>query len=172
MAKHKNSLQFAALPWRLDDRGMRQIMLLTSRGTHRWVVPKGWPMKGKKPGEVAAQEAFEEAGLRGTIVGKKPLGNFYYPKRLPHRNILCEVRVYLFRVEQQLEVWPEMSQRETKWFDANEAAELVDESGLAAIIERFAGSQVRFFAYRRRKRRAELRSRAFFKKVAEQDDWI
>lgn len=129
-------------------------------------------MKGKKPGEVAAQEAFEEAGLRGTIVGKKPLGNFYYPKRLPHRNILCEVRVYLFRVEQQLEVWPEMSQRETKWFDANEAAELVDESGLAAIIERFAGSQVRFFAYRRRKRRAELRSRAFFKKVAEQDDWI
>jgi hypothetical protein len=49
MAKHKKSLQFAALPWRLDDKGMRQIMLLTSRETHRWVIPKGWPMKGKKP---------------------------------------------------------------------------------------------------------------------------
>lgn len=152
MAKHKNALQFAALPWRLDDRGMRQIMLLTSRETLRWVIPKGWPMKGKKPAEVAAREAFEEAGLIGKIVGKKPLGNFHYPKRLKHRTVLCEVRVYLFRVEQQLEAWPEKSQRETKWLDANEAAELVDESGLAAIIERFTGSQVRFFAFRREKR--------------------
>ena len=104
MAKHKHSLQFAALPWRLDDSGMRQIMLLTSRGTHRWVIPKGWPMKGKKPAEVAAQEAFEEAGLPFIIVGKKPLGNFHYPKRLAHQIIICEVRVYLFRVEQQLSV--------------------------------------------------------------------
>jgi 8-oxo-dGTP pyrophosphatase MutT (NUDIX family) len=162
MAKHKHSLQFAALPWRLDDRGMRQIMLLTSRETHRWVIPKGWPMKGKKPVEVAAQEAFEEAGLVGTIVSKKPLGNFFYPKRLTHHTILCEVRVFLFRVEQQRETWPEMMQRETKWFDANEAAELVDESGLAAIIERFAGSQIRFFAFRRGKHRvhpAHLKNR-------------
>jgi 8-oxo-dGTP pyrophosphatase MutT (NUDIX family) len=156
MAKHKESLQFAALPWRLDGRGMRQIMLLTSRETQRWVIPKGWPMKGKKPAEVATQEAFEEAGLLGKIVGKKPLGIFHYPKRLTHRTDLCEVRVYLFRVEQQLEMWPEMKQRETRWFDANEAAERVDESGLAAIIERFAGSQVRFFAFRRAKRRAHL----------------
>lgn len=156
MAKHTKSLQFAALPWRLDERGMRQIMLLTSRETHRWVIPKGWPMKGKKPAEVAAQEAFEEAGLIGKIVGKKPLGNFHYPKRLTHHTILCEVRVYLFRVEQQREAWPEMSQRETRWFDANEAAGLVDESGLAAIIERFAGSQVRFFTFRREKDRAHL----------------
>lgn len=155
MAKHKDSLQFAALPWRLDNSGMRQIMLLTSRETHRWVISKGWPMKGRKPAEVAAQEAFEEAGLLGNIVGKKPLGNYHYPKRLAHQTILCEVRVYLFRVEQQLQVWPEMNQRETKWFDANDAAELVDESGLAAIIERFAGSQVRFFAFRREKRRAQ-----------------
>jgi 8-oxo-dGTP pyrophosphatase MutT (NUDIX family) len=162
MAKHKYSRQFAALPWRLDDRGMRQIMLLTSRETHRWVIPKGWPMKGKKPAEVAAQEAFEEAGILGDIVGKKPLGNFHYPKRLAHTTILCEVRVYLFRVEQQLEVWPEMSQRETKWFDANEAAELVDEGGLAAIIRRFAGSQVRFFAFRREKRPARAGRRRPF----------
>ena len=116
-------------------------------------------MRGKKPAEVAAQEAFEEAGLLRKIIGKKPLGNFHYPKRLTNQTILCEVRVYLFRVEQQLEMWPEMSQRETKWFDANEAAELVDESGLAAIIERFAGSQVRFFAFRRGKRRSHFKGR-------------
>jgi 8-oxo-dGTP pyrophosphatase MutT (NUDIX family) len=131
-------------------------MLLTSRETRRWVIPKGWPMKGKKPAEVAAQEAFEEAGLVGQIIGKKPLGIFHYPKRLTRRTDLCEVRVYLFRVEQQLEVWPEIEQRETRWFDAHEAAELVDESGLAAIIGRFAGSRVRFFAFRRTKHRAHV----------------
>jgi 8-oxo-dGTP pyrophosphatase MutT (NUDIX family) len=153
MTKHEDSLQFGALPWRLDENGMRQIMLLTSRQTHRWVIPKGWPMKGRKPAEVAAQEAFEEAGVVGKIIGKKPLGNFHYPKRLTHRTILCEVRVYPFRVEQQLDMWPEKSLRETRWFDANEAAELVDESGLAAIIERFSGARVRFFAFRRERRR-------------------
>src|ERR1700761_6394520 len=160
MPKRKDALQYAVLPWRLDERGMRQVMLVTSRETRRWVIPKGWPMKGRKPAAVAAQEAFEEAGLVGTIVGKKPLGSFHYPKRLTNKTILCEIRVYLFHVEQQLEVWPEKGQRETKWFDAKEAAELVDEGGLAAIIDRFAGSQVRFFAFRlgkRRVRRAEAR---------------
>jgi 8-oxo-dGTP pyrophosphatase MutT (NUDIX family) len=152
MAKHKDSLQFAALPWRLDERGMRQIMLLTSRETQRWVIPKGWPMKGKKPAEVAAQEAMEEAGLTGTIVGKKPIGSYHYPKRLPNGVVLCEVRVYLLRVE--------------RWFDAEHAADLVDESGLASIIERFAGSRVRFFAFRRGKRRDLLKGRALRQALA------
>jgi 8-oxo-dGTP pyrophosphatase MutT (NUDIX family) len=57
MAKHKFDTQFAALPWRLSERGIREIMLLTSRDTNRWVIPKGWPMKKRKPPEVARQEA-------------------------------------------------------------------------------------------------------------------
>lgn len=149
MAKHKsgNPIQFAALPWRIGDGGTRQVMLLTSRGTHRWVIPKGWPMKGRKPAEVASQEAYEEAGLLGGIVGKRPLGNFHYEKQLAKTTVLCQVRVFLFRVERQLEDWPEKSQRETKWFDATEAATLVEEGGLAEIIERFAGSYVRFVRF-------------------------
>ena len=73
MAKRKldGSLQFAALPWRLSERGTREVLLLTSRETHRWVVPKGWPMRGRKPAEVASQEAYEEAGLIGQVIGKR-----------------------------------------------------------------------------------------------------
>ena len=114
MAKHKfdGTLQFAALPWRIGEGGTRQIMLLTSRETHRWVIPKGWPMKGRKPAEVASQEAYEEAGLIGQVVGKRPLGNFHYEKRLAKRAIICEVRVFLFRVERQLDNWPEKGERE------------------------------------------------------------
>src|ERR1700754_5037011 len=140
MAKQKDSLQFAALPWRLDERGMRQIMLLTSRETQRWVIPKGWPMKGKKPAEVARQEAYEEAGLLGDIVGRRPLGSYFYAKRLAQGDVLTEVTVFSLRVRRQLPDWPEKLEREARWFDANEAAALVDEGALAEIISRFAGS--------------------------------
>jgi 8-oxo-dGTP pyrophosphatase MutT (NUDIX family) len=158
MAKRKlnRALQFGALPWRISAQGTRQVMLLTSRETHRWVIPKGWPMKGRKPTEVATQEAYEEAGLVGQIVSKRPLGSFHYEKRLAKRTILCEVRVFLFRVERQLEAWPEKGARETRWFDAADATACVEEGGLAEIISRFAGSYVRFVAYKKPRHRRTL----------------
>ncbi|WP_158923400.1 NUDIX hydrolase [Acidisphaera sp. S103] len=148
MAKHNSdgTTQFAALPWRLSPGGTRQVMLLTSRETHRWVIPKGWPMKGRKPAEAAAQEAYEEAGLIGHI-DKRPIGNFHYPKRLPDGEVLCQVWVFLFRVERQLDNYREKGQRETKWFDAEEAVDLVEEGGLAEIIDRFSGSYARLIVY-------------------------
>jgi 8-oxo-dGTP pyrophosphatase MutT (NUDIX family) len=150
MAKHGlGDIQFGTLPWRLGEGGRREVMLLTSRETRRWVIPKGWPMKGHKPAEAAKQEAYEEAGLIGHIVGNQPLGSFHYLKRLVAKERLCQVRVYSFRVERQLDDWPEKSQRETKWFDPTEAATLVEEVGLAGIIERFAGSYVRYVTLRR-----------------------
>jgi 8-oxo-dGTP pyrophosphatase MutT (NUDIX family) len=141
MAKHepKGDRQYAVLPWRIGESGEREIMLLTSRETRRWVIPKGWPMKGKKPAQAAAQEAYEEAGLIGEIVGKRPIGTYHYSKRTEQSDLLCEVRVYLLRVEKQLEDWPEKQHRSTAWFDAAKAAELVNEGALALIIARFAG---------------------------------
>jgi 8-oxo-dGTP pyrophosphatase MutT (NUDIX family) len=141
--------QFGTLPWRIGEGGLREVLLLTSRETHRWIIPKGWPMKGRKPAEVASLEAFEEAGLVGHIVGKRPLGSFHYEKKLTKKERLCQVRVFSFRVERQLDDWPEKKQRETKWFDASEAATLVEEAGLAGIIDRFAGSYVRFVTFRK-----------------------
>ena len=81
-------------------------------------------------------------------MGRRPIGSFHYEKQLTKQGRLCQVRVFSFRVERQLEDWPEKTQRETKWFDAAEAATLVDEVGLAGIIDRFAGSYVRFVAFR------------------------
>jgi 8-oxo-dGTP pyrophosphatase MutT (NUDIX family) len=122
MAKHGfRDTQFAALPWRIGEGGRREVMLLTSRETQRWVIPKGWPMKGRKPSEAASREAYEEAGLIGHIVSKRPLGNFHYQKKLTKKERLCQVRVFSFRVERQLNDWPEKTQRETKWFDATES---------------------------------------------------
>jgi 8-oxo-dGTP pyrophosphatase MutT (NUDIX family) len=151
--KFERALQFAALPWRIGERGTREVMLLTSRDTRRWVIPKGWPMKGRKPAEVAGQEAYEEAGLLGHVVGKRPIGHFHYANRLGKRTIICEVRVLLFRVERQADDWPEKANRECKWFDAKEAAAMVEEGGLAEILDRFSGSQVRFVQHLHRRSR-------------------
>jgi 8-oxo-dGTP pyrophosphatase MutT (NUDIX family) len=53
--------------------------LVTTRRTKRWIIPKGWPIKGLKPSKTAAREAFEEAGVSGRV-GAKPLGVFTYEK--------------------------------------------------------------------------------------------
>ncbi len=137
VAPTKPRLQYAALPFREGER--LEIMLISSRETRRWVVPKGWPIKGAKPHFVAAIEAMEEAGLLGKI-SKKPIGAYHYVKRLRNgAGLLCEVRVFPFRVARQRKNWPERSQRTTKWFDAFEAAELVHEPGLQGLIRGFAG---------------------------------
>jgi 8-oxo-dGTP pyrophosphatase MutT (NUDIX family) len=133
-------MQYAALPFRMGPDGRPQVLLLTSRETKRWVIPKGWPMRGKKPREVAAQEAFEEAGLIGSMIGKQPAGSFHYAKELASgESILCQVKVFLLLVEQQVDDWPEREQRETRWFGAVDAAALVEEGGLAEILRRAMG---------------------------------
>ncbi len=112
-----------------------QVLLLTSRGTRRWVIPKGWPIRRLSPGATAAREAYEEAGLEGRIVSETPIGRYVYDKDLggdAHARV--EVSVFFLRVSRQLDNWPEQAERETQWFDPEQAADLVGEPGLAAIL--------------------------------------
>ena len=122
-----------ALPLRFED-GDPLVMLVTSRGTRRWVIPKGWPMKGKKNWAAAAQEAKEEAGVIGTTY-KKPVGEFRYFKRRAGSFDLCRVEVYVLGVEKQLAAFREKGQRESIWFPLETAAGLVEEPGLAALLQ-------------------------------------
>ena len=109
-------------------------MLVTSRETRRWVIPKGWIEKRHSPAAQAAQEAFEEAGIRGRI-GKAPIGHYAYPKRLANgASVTCEVEVYPLEVERLLERWPEMAERERRWFTLAEAAAAVQEGGLCSLM--------------------------------------
>jgi 8-oxo-dGTP pyrophosphatase MutT (NUDIX family) len=78
--KMRDHIQFGALPFRITATGRLKIMMLTSRETRRWVIPKGWPIKGLKPHEVAVREAYEEAGLVGRIASKRPIGISHYEK--------------------------------------------------------------------------------------------
>ena len=117
-----------------EREGEVQVLLVTSRETHRWVLPKGWTEKRTPPHVQAAREAYEEAGLVGETA-PKPLGSYTYEKRLPgERIVLCKVDVYPMRVERQLEDWPERHQRRTSWFTLSQAAMAVEEGGLAILL--------------------------------------
>ena len=127
-------LQYAALPYRKCADGRLEVMLITSRGTGRWVIPKGWPVAELTPHESAAREAFEEAGVVGRIT-EHPIGKYDYGKELDAGScVVCAVKVFGLEVEQQLPSWPEQSQRRTQWFDATEAANAVREPELSGIF--------------------------------------
>ncbi len=132
--------QYAALPYRFGASGKLEIMVMTSRRSHRWIIPKGWPVKGLSPERTAEREAFEEAGIIGKV-DSNPIGRFYYRKLVEKadRVIDCEVTVFPMRVSDQLSTWPEAGQREVQWLPANAAAALVDDVGLGEIIDHAPG---------------------------------
>jgi 8-oxo-dGTP pyrophosphatase MutT (NUDIX family) len=131
----KPRTQFAALPTAVRA-GQLQVMLITSRETRRWVIPKGWPEPNHSPSELAAREAYEEAGIVGRIA-PVPLGSYRYDKRLTARKAVpCVVEVYRLEVERELADWPERRQRDRRWLRPSEAAPLVAEAGLAELLLR------------------------------------
>ncbi|MDD7910129.1 MULTISPECIES: NUDIX hydrolase [Pseudovibrio] len=130
----EEGVQCAALPFRLGKKGRPEVMLITSRETRRWVIPKGWPMKGKTDAEAAKQEAYEEAGIKGNI-GSKKIGKYHYVKlRGDKAPVLCEVSVYPLKVKDEMKRWPEKDERNRKWFSFSDAADLVDEDGLKKLL--------------------------------------
>ncbi len=135
--KPKIRKQVAALPVRLDAAGQPRVLLITSRETRRFIVPKGWPMKGRKDYRAAAIEAQQEAGVIGRV-HKKPVGSYMYWKRRAESFDLCRVKVFVLEVQHQLPAWREQDQRETAWLLVEDAATLVDDPGLVTIIRELA----------------------------------
>ncbi len=127
--------QYGALPYRMGDKV--EILLITSRETGRWVIPKGWPMKGKTAWDAAALEAFEEAGVVGEIA-QTPFGSYPYVKFLKSGlGRPCRVKVFPLLVREQQEAWPEQHQRTAQWFGWSDAAGAVQELRLGRIIKKF-----------------------------------
>ena len=132
--------QYGALPWRIDEQAGLQILLITSRDTGRWVIPKGFPIPILLSHETAAREAFEEAGVEGRI-SPASIGSFGYEKRRRSGGAAAVVTVYPLEVTREASDWPERRQRRLQWFAPAEAADAVDEPGLKALILAFAPGQ-------------------------------
>lgn len=128
--------QFAALCYRYE-KGKLRVLLITSRKTDRWIIPKGWPVPGRTPPESALQEAWEEAGVIGTC-DDICLGLFSYRKRGAVAGSLpCVAMVYPVKVSNLRDQYPEAGQRKRKWVSRTRAARMVSEPELARILKDF-----------------------------------
>lgn len=129
-------LQVAALPWRRTKDGI-EVMLITSRDTGRWVLPKGWPEAGEEFCMAAAREAHEEAGLKGAV-SPAMVGRYGYRKTGSGGSTPCEVMVYPLEVDGVAGKWKEKGQRRRKWMEPARAAASVAEPELGKLILAFA----------------------------------
>jgi 8-oxo-dGTP pyrophosphatase MutT (NUDIX family) len=127
--------QYGAICFRrFEGRKDVEILLITSRDSGRWVIPKGWPMAGKLPHQVAEREAWEEAGVKGKA-RKKSFGYYTYLKALDSgETVPSVVQVHLLEVARLDEHFPEREQRRLQWFAPHEAAAHVREPELKSLL--------------------------------------
>ncbi|WP_397543359.1 NUDIX domain-containing protein [Roseovarius salis] len=137
-SRHKTDVrtQFAALCYRIR-KDKPEFLLVTSRRTGRWIIPKGWPVDGKTPADSALMEAWEEAGVRGRVTGPS-LGLFSYFKDGPGEDGLpCVAMVFPVRVRGLSGRYPERAERKRKWMRPKKAAASVGMPELAHILREF-----------------------------------
>jgi uncharacterized protein Yka (UPF0111/DUF47 family)/8-oxo-dGTP pyrophosphatase MutT (NUDIX family) len=130
--------QYGVLAYDIGEDGDPRFLLITSRTTKRWVIPRGNPVRGLSPSQSAAHEAYEEAGLTG-YVSPDEIGSYRYDKRRRNGSVdPAEVHVFPLRTTIQSVRWPERHQRDTRWFTRAEAIDAVEEEGLKTLISSFA----------------------------------
>ena len=127
--------QFGALCYRVRKDKV-QVLVVTSRGTGRWILPKGWPIDGATPAEAALQEAWEEAGVQGKVMGGA-LGIYSYEKSDDGEHLPCVVAIFPIKVDALKRKYPEADQRERQWVSRKKAAALIDEPELRQMIAGF-----------------------------------
>lgn len=134
-------MQAAAIPFRIDHEGTLEVLLITSRTQGRWILPKGNIPLDCAPHEAAAREAFEEAGVAGRV-SSEAIGTYRQVKsRLDGPPVLIQVHAYSLEEVRQHATWPEMDQRQRRWWPICDALSLVDEE-LRQLLTIFQASQM------------------------------
>lgn len=131
--------QVAALCWRVSPKGgpVLEVLLITSLNSKRWIMPKGWPETGLTAAQSAAREAFEEAGVTGTV-SDQPIGHYHYLKeKKDGSGVPCSVEVFALAVTKQLHEWPEKGARTLAWLPLDQAVTQIGEPGLRQVLKDF-----------------------------------
>lgn len=122
--------QSGVIPYRVVDYGI-EVLLITSRRSGSWIIPKGVIEPELSALDSACKEAWEEAGVRGGTA-PDPLGSYQYAKW----GGTCTVTVYLLRVDSVANDWPECQVRRREWMPLEKAAAAVENPGLCELIKR------------------------------------
>ncbi|MCO6422316.1 NUDIX domain-containing protein [Sinorhizobium meliloti] len=128
--------QIGAICYRTNEMGAVEVLLITTRASGRWTIPKGWPIKNLKPHQAAEREAWEEAGVAGKA-NKRALGYFTYLKTLDDGHKTASiVEVFRLKVDELHHKFPERGEREVAWLSPVEAARRVQEPELKGLLMR------------------------------------
>ena len=139
LLRRPDHLQVAALCMRRRG-NRREVLLISTRRSGRWTLPKGWPMTNRSLAEAALQEAWEEAGVTGEVAPHS-IGCFHYRKGGGGNfGIRCRVEVFPIEITGQAEDFPEAGQRRRKWVRPSRAARMVHEHELRALLQRLQDS--------------------------------
>lgn len=138
MVRRPERVQVAALCYRTTKKGQKEVLLITSRDTGRWILPKGWPVEGLDAAQSAMLEAWEEAGVANGNIRPEPLGDYEYLKRFAGgAKARCRTQVFPVEVEKLANDFPEADERRRKWVAPKKAAKMVDEPQLRDILRAF-----------------------------------
>lgn len=139
--KRETRTQFAALPFRVSKKKGKaaiEVLLVSSRDSGRWIIPKGWPIDGMTPADAAAQEAWEESGAKGRV-HDACIGLYSYNKWLDEDlSLPVIVAVFALKVEKLDDDYPEVAERRRKWMSLKKAAARVVEPELKQMLEGFS----------------------------------
>lgn len=134
-------MQSAAIPYRQDDAGQLEVLLITSRTHRRWIIPKGNVAKGMLPHVSAAREAEEEAGVVGTPANI-PVGEYRQVKARSDGSLVpLVVRAFALAVSGELSEWPEKQQRERRWVLIQDAIKTVEDPEIRQLLRQFKNQQ-------------------------------
>lgn len=137
LIKRPNRVQVAAICYRKTPKG-KEVLMITSLDSGRWIIPKGWPMDGKDAAGAALQEAWEEAGVQDGQIEQEPVGTYEYEKQFKGgAHVTCETQVFEVKVGKLADDFPEHSERKREWMSPQKAAELVQEPQLQEILRAF-----------------------------------
>ena len=136
--------QFAALCFRwIKEQRESRILLISSRDSGRWILPKGWPVNGRTPAQSALLESYEEAGVQGKVYDQC-MGHYSYTKLMGNRRaVACVVGVYPIRVKSLLKKFPERGERRRIWLSPKDAAKMISEPALKPMLRQFDPRKLR-----------------------------
>jgi len=141
--RSRSGNKIAALPMRWSADGTLYVLMVTARGSGRWVMPKGWRIDGGQPWKTAETEALDGAGVVGHV-GTNPIGRYRHEESMPDGSVITlDVEVFPMVVERLRRDWKNRRIRKRRWFEVREAACHVEEIELANLLRSLAAKPVR-----------------------------
>ena len=108
-----------------------EVCLIRRRESRGWGIPKGMVKAGDTLEETALNEAWEEAGLKGRLIGDA-IGTYEYEKW----DLDLVVAVYLMDVLEEHDDWEEAHYRDRTWRSLREAASMLADHPVVPLLKR------------------------------------